>query len=41
MSQIPAMSLALAQEQEKEGNVMTKLLGVVAIAAVAFAVTPA
>ena len=30
MSQIPAMSLALAQEQEKEGNVMTKLLGVIA-----------
>ena len=40
MSQIPAMSLALAQEQEKEGNVMTKLLGVIAIAAVAFAVAP-
>jgi hypothetical protein len=29
------------QEQEKESNIMTKLLGVVAIAAVAFAVAPA
>jgi hypothetical protein len=29
------------QEQEKESNVMTKLLGVIAIAAVAFAVAPA
>jgi hypothetical protein len=41
MLQNPAMLLALAQEQEKEGNVMTKLLGVIAIAAVAFAVAPA
>jgi hypothetical protein len=40
MLQIPAMSLALSQEQEKESN-MTKLLGVIAIAAVAFAVAPA
>ena len=30
-----------AQEQEKESNIMTKLLGVIAIAAVAFAVAPA
>jgi hypothetical protein len=30
-----------SEEQEKEGNVMTKLLGVIAIAAVAFAVAPA
>jgi hypothetical protein len=29
------------QEQEKESNIMTKLLGVIAIAAVAFAVAPA
>ncbi|HEV2159651.1 hypothetical protein [Bradyrhizobium sp.] len=35
------MSLVLAQEQEKESNIMTKLLGVIAIAAVAFAVAPA
>ncbi|MYV82710.1 hypothetical protein GTH44_12710 [Bradyrhizobium japonicum] len=41
MSQIPAMSLALSQEEEKESNIMTKLLGVIAIAAVAFAVAPA
>ena len=41
MSQIPAMSLGLSQEQEKESNIMTKLLGVIAIAAVAFAVAPA
>ncbi|QDP26386.2 hypothetical protein [Bradyrhizobium cosmicum] len=41
MSQIPAMSLALSQEKEKESNIMTKLLGVIAIAAVAFAVAPA
>ena len=41
MLQIPAMSLALFQEQEKESNIMTKLLGVIAIAAVAFAVAPA
>lgn len=40
MSQIPAMSLALPQEKEKESNIMTKLLGVIAIAAVAFAVAP-
>jgi hypothetical protein len=30
-----------AQEQEKESNIMTKLLGVIAVAAVAFAVAPA
>jgi len=41
MLQIPAMSLGLSQEQEKESNIMTKLLGVIAIAAVTFAVTPA
>ncbi|TFW62977.1 hypothetical protein CT676_02420 [Bradyrhizobium sp. MOS001] len=41
MSQILAMSLVLSQEQEKESNIMTKLLGVIAIAAVAFAVAPA
>ncbi|UPK31773.1 hypothetical protein IVB18_25935 [Bradyrhizobium sp. 186] len=41
MSQIPAMSLVLSQEQEKESNIMTKLLGVIAIVAVAFAVAPA
>jgi len=41
MLQIPAMSLVLSQEQEKESNIMTKLLGVIAIAAVAFAVAPA
>ncbi|MBR0688323.1 hypothetical protein JQ594_20515 [Bradyrhizobium manausense] len=41
MLQIPAMSLALFQEQEKESNIMTKLLGVIAIAAVALAVAPA
>ena len=41
MSQSPAMSLGLPQEQEKESNIMTKLLGVIAIAAVAFAVAPA
>ncbi|BAL76636.1 hypothetical protein [Bradyrhizobium cosmicum] len=41
MSQIPAMSLGLSQEKEKESNIMTKLLGVIAIAAVAFAVAPA
>ncbi|QFI77393.1 hypothetical protein F8237_31995 [Bradyrhizobium betae] len=41
MSQIPTMSLVLSQEEEKEGNIMTKLLGVIAIAAVAFAVAPA
>jgi len=41
MLQIPAMSLGLSQEQEKESNIMTKLLGVIAIAAVAFAVAPA
>ncbi|MBW7968688.1 hypothetical protein HYH08_04535 [Bradyrhizobium sp. BR 10289] len=35
------MSPALSQEQEKESNIMTKLLGVIAIAAVAFAVAPA
>jgi hypothetical protein len=35
------MSLGLSQEQEKESNIMTKLLGVIAIAAVAFAVAPA
>jgi hypothetical protein len=29
------------QEQEKESNIMTKLLGVIAIAAIAFAVAPA
>jgi hypothetical protein len=40
MLQIPAMSPVLSQEQEKESN-MTKLLGVIAIAAVAFAVAPA
>ncbi|SFI66341.1 hypothetical protein SAMN05216525_11211 [Bradyrhizobium sp. Gha] len=34
------MSLDLSQKQEKESNVMTKLLGVIAIAAVAFAVAP-
>jgi hypothetical protein len=31
----------LSQEQEKESNIMTKLLGVIAIAAAAFAVAPA
>jgi hypothetical protein len=36
-----AMSRGLSQEQEKESNVMTKLLGVIAIAAVALAVAPA
>lgn len=36
-----AMSRGLFQEEEKESNVMTKLLGVIAIAAVAFAVAPA
>ncbi|MBR0974721.1 hypothetical protein [Bradyrhizobium japonicum] len=41
MSQIPAMSPGLSQEQEKESNVMTKLLGVIAIAVAAFAVAPA
>ena len=41
MSQIPAMSPGLCQEQKKESNIMTKLLGVIAIAAVAFAVAPA
>ncbi|MHC2279839.1 hypothetical protein ACVME8_006482 [Bradyrhizobium diazoefficiens] len=41
VSQIPAMSLGLSQEEEKESNIMTKLLGVIAIAAVAFAVAPA
>ncbi|WP_063683345.1 hypothetical protein [Bradyrhizobium stylosanthis] len=41
MPQIPAMSLVLAQEQKKESNIMTKLLGVIAVAAVAFAVAPA
>ncbi|MDD1517045.1 hypothetical protein DCG74_25270 [Bradyrhizobium sp. WBAH42] len=41
MSQIPAMSPVLAQEQEKESNIMTKLLGVIAVAAVALAVAPA
>ncbi|MDN4981959.1 hypothetical protein QY049_01810 [Bradyrhizobium sp. WYCCWR 13022] len=41
MPQIPAMSLDLSQEQKKESNIMTKLLGVIAIAAVAFAVAPA
>ncbi|WP_025036446.1 hypothetical protein [Bradyrhizobium sp. DOA9] len=41
MSQIPAMSPGLAQEREKESNVMTKLLGVIAVAAVAFAAAPA
>ena len=41
MSQIPAISLDLSQEQEKESNIMTKLLGVIAIAAVSFAVAPA
>ncbi|PDT87875.1 hypothetical protein CO669_23710 [Bradyrhizobium sp. Y36] len=39
--QSPAMSLGLSQEPEKESNIMTKLLGVIAIAAVAFAVAPA
>ncbi|MBP0115070.1 hypothetical protein EAV90_33385 [Bradyrhizobium vignae] len=34
------MSLVLAQEQEKESNIMKKLLGVIAIAAAAFAVAP-
>jgi hypothetical protein len=41
MSQIPAMSPGLSKEQEKESNVMMKLLGVIAIAAVALAVAPA
>ena len=41
MLQIPAMSPVLSQEQEKESNIMTKLLGVIAIAAVAFAIAPA
>ncbi|QAU46931.1 hypothetical protein EAS54_25490 [Bradyrhizobium guangzhouense] len=41
MSRIPAMSPVLSQEEEKESNIMTKLLGVIAIAAVAFAVAPA
>jgi len=41
MLRIPAISLGLSQEQEKESNIMTKLLGVIAIAAVAFAVAPA
>jgi hypothetical protein len=41
VAQIPAISLELSQEQEKESNIMTKLLGVIAIAAVAFAVAPA
>ncbi|MGY0573817.1 hypothetical protein ACTGJ9_024305 [Bradyrhizobium sp. RDM12] len=41
MLRIPAMSLGLSQEKEKESNIMTKLLGVIAIAAVAFAVAPA
>ncbi|WP_164938701.1 hypothetical protein [Bradyrhizobium guangdongense] len=41
MLRIPAMSPDLAQEQKKESNIMTKLLGVIAIAAIAFAVTPA
>ncbi|WP_456705291.1 hypothetical protein [Bradyrhizobium sp. USDA 4449] len=41
MLRIPAMSLDLSQKQEKESNVMTKLLGVIAISAVAFAVAPA
>ncbi len=36
-----AMSRGLSKEQEKESNVMTKLLGVIAIAAVALAVAPA
>ncbi|KRQ03405.1 hypothetical protein ACNJX9_20820 [Bradyrhizobium sp. DASA03076] len=41
MLRIPAMSPGLSQEKEKESNIMTKLLGVIAIAAVAFAVAPA
>lgn len=41
MLQIPAISLGLTQEQEKESNIMSKLLGVIAIATVAFAVAPA
>ncbi|WP_280705643.1 hypothetical protein [Bradyrhizobium sp. BR13661] len=41
MLRIPAMLLGLSQEQEKESNIMTKLLGVIAIAAIAFAVAPA
>ena len=41
MSQIPAMSPGLSKEQEKESNVVMKLLGVIAIAAVALAVAPA
>jgi hypothetical protein len=41
MLQISAMSPGLPQEQENESNIMTKLLGVIAIAAVAFAVVPA
>jgi hypothetical protein len=40
-SPIPAMTPGVAQESKKEGNVMKKLLGVIAIAAVAFAVAPA
>ncbi|OKO91110.1 hypothetical protein AC629_03360 [Bradyrhizobium sp. NAS80.1] len=35
------MSRGLSKEQEKESNVMTKLLGVIAIAAVALAIAPA
>jgi hypothetical protein len=35
------MSRGLSKEQEKESNVMTKLLGVIAIAAVTLAVAPA
>jgi hypothetical protein len=40
MTQVPAMPPVLSKKK-KEGNVMTKLLGVIAIAAVAFAVAPA
>ena len=40
MTQVPAMPLVLSKKK-KEGNVMKKLLGVIAIAAVAFAVAPA
>ncbi|WP_407189740.1 hypothetical protein [Bradyrhizobium centrosematis] len=42
MSQNPAMPPGLSQEeQEKESNVMTKLLGVIAIATAALAIAPA
>jgi hypothetical protein len=34
------MSPVLAQGQEKESNIMTKLLGLIAVAAVALAVAP-